>query len=474
MDSGWRDNGGRTSNHPHMAALFTNTWRSRDFWLTVLGALVVVAGAFWLATRYVKPAPPKHIVMAVGAQGGAYETYGQQFKAALAAEGIELELRNTNGALDNLRLLKDEQSGVSLAFVQGGVAQADAPAPGPDGEELPFDEGLMSLASLYYEPLWVFYRGKDVLDRLQPLRGKRIAVGRLGSGARVLAEELMAVNGISASNTKLLEMTAQQAALAVESGEADVAMLVGAPESTLVTHLMHVRGVKLMGFAQAEAYSRQFPYLAKVVLPEGGFDLGENIPAQDVSLVAPTANLIAREDIHPALITLLMSVATEIHGGSGLLHREGEFPSTKGLEIGLSFDSERYLKSGPSFLHRHLPFWIAVWIDRLIVMLIPLIAVLFPVMRLAPAVYAWRVKSRIYRWYGRLKQLEYEIDLAGSTLNADEVATRLADIERGASKLSTPLAYAENLYNLRAHIELVRKRLMQVVAARGAQTKTAP
>ncbi len=457
-----------------MAALFTNTWRSRDFWLTVLAALVLVAGAFWLATRYVKPAPPKRIVMAVGAHGGAYEAFGQQFKAALADEGIELELRNTNGALDNLRLLKDEQSGVSLAFVQGGVAQADAPAPGLDGEERLFDEGLMGLASLYYEPLWVFYRGKDVLDRLQPLRGKRIAFGRQGSGARVLAEAVMAANGINAGNTTLLEMTAQEAAQAVESGKVDVAMLVGAPESALVTHLMHARDIKLMSFAQAEAYSRHFSYLAKVVLPEGSFDLGENIPAQDVSLVAPTANLVAREDIHPALITLLMSVATEIHGGAGLLQRAGEFPSTKGLEIGLSFDAERYLKSGPSFLHRHLPFWIAVWIDRLIVMLIPLIAVLFPVMRLAPTIYAWRVKSRIYRWYGRLKRLEYEIDLAGSTLNADEVASRLADIERGASKLSTPLTYAENLYNLRAHIELVRKRLMQVMAARGAPMKTAP
>jgi TRAP transporter TAXI family solute receptor len=456
-----------------MAELLTRTWRSRDFWLTVLGALVLVAGAFWLATRYVKPAPPKHIVMAVGAPGGAYESYGQQFKAALAQEGIELELRNTNGALDNLRLLKDEQSGVTLAFVQGGVAHADAPDPGPDGEEVAIDEGLMALASLYYEPLWVFYRGRDAPDRLQPLLGKRIAVGRLGSGARVLAEEVLAANGIKSGNTTLLEMTAQEAAKAVEAGEVDVAMLVGAPESTLVTHLMHVRDVKLMSFAQAEAYSRQFPYLARVVLPEGGFDLGANIPAHDVQLVAPTANLIAREDIHPALISLLMSVATDIHGGAGLLHREGEFPSTKGLEIGLSFDSERYLKSGPSFLHRYLPFWIAVWADRLVVMLIPLIAVLLPVMRLAPAVYAWRVKSRIYRWYGRLKELEYEIDLAGSTLNESDVAARLADIELGASKIPTPLAFAENLYNLRAHIELVRQRLMQAAAVR-AQSKTAP
>lgn len=458
-----------------MAQLLKKFWHSRDFWLIVVGALALVVAAFWVTGHFVQPAPPKHIVMATGPEGGAYEGFAKLYQRALAAEGIELELRSSRGAQDNLRLLKDDHAGVTMALVQGGVAQAEArrlaaeraadPASaageGDDGDD---DDSLMSLAALYHEPLWVFYRGDRVLDRLQPLRGKRLAIGQEGSGARVLALELLAANGIDARNTTLMGLPAQEGAQALEAGQADAVLLVGAPESALVTRLMRSRALKLMSFAQAEAYSRQFPYLSRLVLPEGSFALGDNIPARDVSLVSPTANLVVRDDIHPALITLLMSVVTEVHGGAGMLHREGEFPSPKGLDIGLSLDAERYMKSGPSFLHQHLPFWIAVWIDRLIVMLIPLVAVLLPVMKLAPAVYTWRVKSRIYRWYGRLKELEYEIDLAGSTLDAAGVSARLDEIERGVSHLPTPLAFAENLYNLRAHVELVRARLMQTLS----------
>ncbi len=465
-----------------MAQLLKKFWHSRDFWLIVVGALALVLGAFWVTGHFIQPAPPKHIVMATGPEGGAYEGFAKQYQRALAAEGIELELRATNGALDNLRLLKDDHAGVALAIVQGGVAQADAAAQRSSSEAQDDDapdpnDDLMSLAALYYEPLWVFYRHKSTFDRLQPLRGLRIAIGRPGSGARVLAEQVLAANGIDARNSTLVTLAANEAAQALEAGQVDAALLVGAPESRLITHLMHVRGLKLMSFAQAEAYARQFPYLTRLVLPEGSFDLGANLPAQDVVLVSPTANLVVRDDIHPALITLLMSVATELHGGSGLLHRDGEFPSPKGLDIGLSLDAERYMKSGPSFLHQHLPFWIAVWIDRLIVMLIPLVAVLLPVMKLAPSVYAWRVKSRIYRWYGRLKELECDIDLAGASLNRADLASRLDAIEHGASQIPTPLSYAENLYNLRAHIELVRQRLMHLPQAEGSrevESKTAP
>ena len=184
-----------------------------------------------------------------------------------------------------------------------------------------------------------------------------------------------------------------------------------------------------------------------------------------MTLIAPTANLVVRDDIHPALIDLLMDAATDISGDTSMLHHEGEFPSPKGVDIPLSIDAERYMKNGPSFLHKHLPFWIAVWADRLVVLLIPLVAVLLPVVRLGPAVYAWRIKSRIYRWYGRLKQLEYELDLEGSQLNKADAMTRLDEIEHGVSHIRTPLAFSENLYNLRSHIELVRQRLMKAGAA---------
>jgi hypothetical protein len=244
--------------------------------------------------------------------------------------------------------------------------------------------------------------------------------------------------------------------------ELDAIMVVGAPESNLINLLMRQPGLRLLSFDQAEAYSRRFPFLAAITLPKGSFELGRNIPAHDVQLVAPTANLVVRDDIHPALIDLLMDAAADIAGDAGMLRHENEFPSPKGVDIALSEDADRYMKNGPSFLHKHLPFRIAVWADRLVVLLIPLLAVLVPVVRLAPVAYAWRVKSRIYRWYGRLKQLEFELDLEGGQLDKAGAMDRLDDIERGVAHIRTPLAFSENLYNLRAHIELVRQRLSKL------------
>jgi TRAP transporter TAXI family solute receptor len=434
----------------HMARQNWSRWTSLDLWATVLGALALIGGAFWLASRYIAPAPPSRIVMTVGQEGGAYEKLAKEMQLALAQSGIKLELRTTQGASEDLRLLNDPASGVTLAVVQGGVAtEADG-------------DNLMSLAALYREPMWVFYREGMKVERLSALKGKRLSIGPQGSGVRHLAEALLQANGIQADNTALGDWPSGEAARKLVLKELDAIMVVGAPESNLINLLMRQPGLRLLSFDQAEAYARRFPFLAALSLPKGSFELGRNIPQRDVQLVAPTANLVVRDDIHPALIDLLMDAATDIAGDAGMLRHEDEFPSPKGVDIPLSEDADRYMKNGPSFLHKHLPFRFAVWADRLVVLLIPLLAVLVPVVRLAPVVYAWRIKSRIYRWYGRLKQLEFELDLEGAALPKAEALTRLDDIERGVSQIRTPLAFSENLYNLRAHIELVRQRLRHV------------
>lgn len=420
---------------------------SRDFWGTVLSALAILAAAFWIAFQFVQPAPPKKVVMTGGSEGGAYESYARQYRERLAEDGIQLELRRSAGSVENLKRLMDESSGVSIGFVQGGIAKA--------GD----DEDLMSLAGLYYEPLWVFYRGAVDLDHVSRLRGRRIAIGPEGSGTRPLALQVLKLAGMDERNTTLLDLDAGRAAAALARGEIDAAMIVADTDSPLVARMLHDKGLRLMSFAQAEALSRHLSFLSHVVLPEGGIDFAANLPARDVHLVAPTANLVVRDDIHPALITLLMQAATEIHGGAGLLRKAGEFPSAKGVDLAMSVDAERYLKSGPPFLQRHLPFWLAVLIDRLVVMLVPVLAVLVPVVRYAPAAYAWRIKSRIYRWYGRLKVLEVDLQSAKDPEEVRALGERLDEIERSVSRIPTPLAYSEYLYNLRSHIELVRGRL---------------
>ena len=420
---------------------------SRDFWATLLPALAILVAAFWIAFQFVQPAPPKKVVMTGGAEGGAYESYATQYRDRLAVEDVTLELRSSAGSVENLKRLMDDNSGVSIGFVQGGIAKA--------GD----DENLMSLAGLYYEPLWVFYRGSAELDHASRLRGRRIAIGPEGSGTRPLALQVLALAGMDARNTTFLDLDATHAAEALARGQIDAAMLVADSNSPLVARLLHDKRVRLMSFAQAEALTRHLPFLSHVVLPEGGIDFAANLPARDVHLVAPTANLVVRDDIHPALITLLLQAATDIHGGSGLLRKAGEFPSDKGVDFAMSVDAERYLKSGPPFLQRHLPFWMAVFIDRMVVMLVPVLAILIPVVRFTPTVYAWRIKSRIYRWYGKLKVLEIDMQSAKSADEVRALIERLDAIEQSVSRIPTPLAFSEYLYNLRSHIDLVRGRL---------------
>jgi TRAP-type uncharacterized transport system substrate-binding protein len=413
----------------------------------------MVGLGYWVVARFIQPAPPRHIVMTVGPESGGYEGFAKDFKAILAREGIEVELRATNGAQDDLRLLNDPASDVSVALVQGGVAQDS------DGEN------LMSLASLYYEPVWVFYRRGLQVDRLSSLKGLRIGLGPRGSGMNTLGVQLFNANGLDSDNTHFEAWPPEEAAQRLLDRKLDAVLLVGAPESPLIYKVMMAPGINLLSFKQADAYSRLFSYLTRVVLPAGGFDLGQNIPAHQVELVAPTAILVVRDTIHPALITLLMQASTEIFGGDGLFQREGDFPSPKGVDIPLSLDADHYMKAGPSFLHRHLPFWIAVWIDRLIVFVIPALALLVPLFRFAPTIYSWRIRSRIYRWYGKLKKLEFELDVEKHGVDVPSALAKLDEVEKGVSQIRTPLSYSEHLYNLRAHIELVRQRIQKLSAS---------
>lgn len=435
-----------------MTLRFGQRWLSIDLWLfMVLLAGLAVLG-WWAVVKFVQPAPPRHIVMTVGPEGGGYEGFAAQFKEILARDDIELELRPTNGAQQDLKLLNDPKSDVSIAVIQGGVAQDS------DGEN------LMSLASLYYEPVWVFYRKGLYAERLSSLKGLRVGLGPQGSGMNSLAVQLFNANGLDSANTHFQAANPHDLAQKIQSNQLDAVFLVGAPESSVVRELMLAPGIRLLPFNQAEAYAKWFPFLNRLVLPRGGFDLARDIPSHPVELVAPTAILVVKDSIHPALITLLLEAATEIFGDDGLLRREGDFPSAKGVDIPMSVDADHFLKSGPSFLHKHLPFWIAVWIDRVILVAIPALALLVPLFRYAPAVYSWRVRSRIYRWYGKLKKLEFELDVDRQKIDIAGALAKLDEVEKGVSQIPTPLSYAEHLYNLRAHIELVRRRIQQLSA----------
>jgi hypothetical protein len=409
-----------------------------------LGLVVALVAVFW------QPAPPSRVVMSTGAPDGAYHAYALRYREILARSGVELVLRPSAGSVENLQRLRKRDGGVTLALVQGGLAEpADA-------------ERLVSLGAVAYEPLWVFHRATLKLQGFEDLRGRRIAGGGPGSGTRMVVDRLLELHGIApgAGQPPVVPQTGLAAAQALERGEVDVTVLVAAPEAPAVQRLLRADGVSLWSWRRAEAYARQIPVLTRVQVPEGAVDLRRNLPPQDVNLLSLKASLVAAADVHPVLVDLLLDAAREVHGGSGLLRRAGEFPAPESSEYRMSADAERFHKSGPSVLRRYLPYPAVVWIQRLIYFGLPLLVVGLPLTRVLPIVYRWGVRRRIYRWYGELSFIERAAS-AQPRLRPQHLQ-RLAEIEARVNRLRIPASYAWEAYTLRMHVQMVRERLRDV------------
>ncbi len=428
----------------------------RDALAVGIPMLALLIAGFWYAAQFIQPAPPNRVVMATGGEGGAYQRFAALYKPLIERNGITFIERTTAGAVENLALLRAAEEDVDVAFVQGGLGLGSDAA------------GLVSLGSIYYEPLWVFYRNPEPLDQLVHLRGKRIAIGAEGSGTRKLGLDLLEASGAAATPTRLLPLGGLEAVEALKAGKVDAIFLVGPANSGAVWASFYSEGFRLMSFALADAYVRRWPYLSRLTLPRGAIDLVRDIPSRDVTLVAPVAALVARESIHPALIDVLLQAAAEVHGQPGLFQRAGEFPNPRQVDFPLSPEADRFYRSGTRFLQRYLPFWVATLIDRLVVLLIPVFVLMIPLMRIAPALYGWRSRSRIYKWYGQLKFLEEAWLRDPGARPRDEWLAELDRLEARVNRIRTPLAFANQLYILREHIALVRRAVLGDGAAAAA------
>jgi TRAP transporter TAXI family solute receptor len=413
--------------------------------------VLITAIGFIVAYQFVAPEPPRRITITTGSEAGAYYAYARRYAAVLAAKGITLEVMTSAGSHQNLERL--EKGEADVAFVQGGIgaraSSDDDDEPGP----------LRSLGSVAYEPVWVFYRGEQRVDKLYQLAGRRVAVGEDGSGIRGLALQLLEANDIKPDSPDLLPLAGLTAAEALQQSEIDAAFIVAAQEAPVVQVMLRSPGLRVVGLSQADAYLRRFPFLSKVVLPRGVVDLVRDVPPRDTALLATTANVIVRDDLHPALASLLLQAMTEVNGRGGFFQRAGEFPAYKDQSFPLSTDAARYYQSGPPFLQRYLPFWLAVLVERLFVMILPLVMVLLPLLKFAPAIYSWRVRSKIVRCYGDLKFLENDLRQHYNPPQHQEYVAHLERIENTASTLNIPLAFSDLLYTLREHINLVREEL---------------
>lgn len=435
-------------------AFLRKLYSLRDLFTTAWWVVLIVGLGFWVAFQYVEPAPEKHLVFSAGAEGGAYHHFAQRYAEILARDGITVEVRTSAGSLENLQRLSAETADV--AFIQGGGIENE--------------ERAQTLGSVFYEPVWVFYRSRTgqeapPVEHLAQLKGKRIAIGGEGSGVRQLSLRLLEANAMARDATgnllpQLLPLGSGDAVDALLQGQVDAAILIAAPDAPNVQRLLRSPEVGLLHFADAAAYGKRLHYLSELVLPRASIDLVERIPPRNVRLLAVTAHLAVREDLHPALQSLLLQAASEIHGGVGFFQTHKEFPVYRDQSLPLSGEAKRFYKSGPPFLQRYLPFWLAVLVDRMVVLLVPMFALLFPLLRVAPSLYTWRVRSRVFRLYGELKVLEIEIRADTEKTHTTEFVIRLNEIEEQANRLSIPLGFADLLYNLRTHLQLVRNRLL--------------
>jgi TRAP transporter TAXI family solute receptor len=450
-----------------MPKAFRNTLLSLRDLLASAGPLLLIGVVLLvLAYRWLNPTPPKTVILATGPAQSVYAEFGRRYQRALAADGIDVVLLPSTGSSANLQLLRDGKADV--AFVQGGTAASQP----DDAYE------LVSLGSLFVEPVWVFYRAPAAasarsssavqrLSGIAQLKGLRVNVGTHGSGVPNLMHRMLEVNRIEQSEIKLSYLEETPATVEFLAGRLDAMVFISAPESHMVQMLLQTPGVKLLDFAQHEAYARRLPFLTPVTLPRGVVDLAKDVPSQDVRLVASTTSMLARANTHPALLTLFAQNSQTLHGGAGWFNRAREFPSLQHGELPLAKEGERAITEPVPLLQRYLPFWIANLIERMWLVLGILVATMLPLSRIVPPLYQFRVRSRVFRWYGHLREIENDIE--ARSVDPTTLLKKLDSLEAQAEKVSLPLSYTDELYTLRHHIHLVRKKLIRAQQARETQ-----
>jgi uncharacterized protein len=435
----------------HMSKILAFTRFSlRDLVVTAAPAILAVAAVCLLAYWLVDPMPPRVVTLSTGQENSAYEVFGKKYGEALRKHGIAVQLRPSQGSLDNLQRLNSGNT--DIAFVQSGSTSQD------EAER----RGLVSVGSLFMEPVWLFLRDSVKAGELKQLKGLKLNLGPEGSGVPRLFRQVLDANGVAPEDITASALENTPATVELLEGRIDGLVFSSAPDAPLVQMLLMTPGIRLFDFAQAEAYTRRLPFLSHVVLPRGIVDLGRDLPAHDVHLIAPTATLVARDDLHPALVDLFVQAAAQIHGGAGWFQQQGQFPSPRYTEIPVAHEAARFYKDGPPLLQRYMSFWLANLFDRMWVLVVALGALILPLSKVVPPLYVWRIRSRVFRWYGQLRAVEQALAAAApeqkDAVHAEQLA-HLNEIEDKVNQVSIPLAFADELYGLRSHINLVRQRI---------------
>jgi len=419
--------------------------------LLIVGAILLLAALGWALTAVIKPAIQRTIVITTGADNGIYRGFADRYAPILKREGITLDIRSSSGAIENYQRLKNPDSEYEVGFIQSGTTSPKE------------TDGLQTIAAVSYEPIWVFYRGDATVNRLAQLRGKRIAIGVPGSGLLNVSRVLLAYSGITDDNTTLLEMDAVKAYEGLENGGLDAAFFIGRPDAAMQQTLLN-SNLKLMNFAQADALVQKFPSLSKIIFPRGSTSIVKDLPQTDVTLLAATALLVSKDTLHPALVYLLLEAAKTVHGGEDYFTPLGAFPNLHTEEFPIADESTRYFKSGRPFLQRYLPFWLASFIERRLLILLPFMALLIGLLQALPRMLEARIRTRLVVWYHEIKALEDEIWKTEQPTLGQIAQWRdeIENIDAYASQIRVPQRYFKDVYALKQAIGVVRNRIFQV------------
>ena len=413
---------------------------------SVLVVLVLAGAVGW----FFWSAPPDTLTITAGLPGSSFETNAVKYRDILARNGIRLKILRSQGSQENLERLEDPSARVDLGFVQSGLSNSVTGVK---------TNALVSLGSISYQPLLVFYRGAQ-RDFLSQFRGQKLVIGPAGSGTRALALTLFQLNNLESNAVTLVDLAPAAGAEALTNGTVDALFLMGDSASPqIMRDLLRDGDIKLFDFTQADGYTRRVYYLNKLSLPEGAIDFGRNVPSHDVSLIGPTVDLLARRNLHPALSDLMLEAAREVHRSPGLMRRQNEFPSPIEHDFPLSADAQRFYATGKSFTYRYLPFRLASLVNRCVVVFVPVVVVLIPGMRLIPALLRLRMRIRIFRWYRALMAVERDVLVSPSTANRKDLTDRLDRIEEALNGMKVPASYADQFYVLRQNVIFVRSQL---------------
>ena len=421
--------------------------------------LLAIGLALWLVMRYFSPSPPSVIDMTTGAVDGASHQFALQYQRYLAANRVTLRLLPSTGAVQNLERLG---AGTPVGFVQGGLGtQATSTADVPLGEG---DTPLRSLGVVGYEPVWIFAAPGPLATALRKglgaLAGKKVAIGAEGSGTRKVALELLQSYAVSPANAALTAGGGLAAADALLARSLDAVIIIGAPQAAAVQRLLADSRAALVSIDHAEGLTRRLPYLSLVTLKAGSVNPAADTPSQDITLLTTTANLVIRDDLHPALAYLLLEAARQVHASATLLSRPGEFPHPRATDFPLAEEAQRYYRDGRPLLQRWLPYWAANALQRWLLVLVPLLAIAIPVVKVIPALFDFKERNRLFQHYAALLSLEHTLRQTGlSPAQISSASARLDTIERAVKKMKFSLDFSDRVYTLRQHVDYVRGQL---------------